>query len=203
MRESGSLWCIFSLSLSFHPTICGTVDVLPPPPVFCPKVVVSLRVMSGSALYCTWYREIRGWQPYRSRWHHMPGSVSSGKVGYCKLVFTSLGNIYLKYQWVLYHLEKQAGCYKGSRGQGVAKARRYGNPVSGGVSLFREEDGMPKERSHKERGISLHPAARKCVPISSKGVQEQRGLAFWEEFRHGPVAKAQFLSRMLRGGNMQ
>lgn len=47
------LWCIFSLSLSFHPTICGMLDVLPPPPVFCPKVVMSLRVMSGNALYCT------------------------------------------------------------------------------------------------------------------------------------------------------
>lgn len=54
----------------------------------------------------------------------MPGSVSSDKVGYCKLVFISLGNIYLKYWWVLYHLEKQAGCYKDSRGQGGMRADR-------------------------------------------------------------------------------
>lgn len=113
------LWCISSLSPSFHPTICGTLDVMPPPPVFCPEVVVSLRVMSGSTLYCTWYREIRGWQPYRSRWHHMPGSVSSDKVGYCKLAFTLLGNIYLKYRWVfggaggLLQRLTRAGCREG------------------------------------------------------------------------------------------
>lgn len=40
-----------------------------------------------------------------------PGSVSSDKVGYCKLVFTSRGTVCLIYPWVLCSLEKQAGCY--------------------------------------------------------------------------------------------
>lgn len=111
----------------------------------------------------------------------MPRSVPSDKAGYCELVFTSLGNIYLNYWWALYHLEKQAGCYKGSCGQGDGHIGHIGdaNPAHSRIlSLFRGEDRTPRERNHKDQGISLHPTAHKCVPTSSKDGQEEEDLLF-------------------------
>lgn len=132
------------LSLPLHPTICGALDVLSPPPASCPRVVVSWRATSGSAFDCTRCRAIGGWQPYRSRWQRTPGSVSSDNVGYCKLVFTSRGNACLACRWVPGH---------------SAEADRGWESCT--FLLFRGKGRTPKERGRKERGVSPHPTACK------------------------------------------
>lgn len=109
----------------------------------------------------------------------MPGSVSSDKVGYCKLVFTSLGNIYLKYRWVLYHLEKQAGCYKGSRGQGVVRAYRWWKSCTFLVECHFSEErtGCQKKEVVKRGGFLYTPLHTNTCPSPGR-VAKNKGTRY-------------------------
>lgn len=161
------LWCLFSTTLSLHPTICGTLTVLSPLPLFCPNVV-SWRVMSGSAFCCTQCRAIWGWQPYGSRWHQhawlrffrQSRVLQTGVhfTWYC-LLDISMGPVQSGEAGRLLQQLMWVGC-----GEGMWE---WKSCVFLAVLLLRGKDKMPKERGHKEEISPLSTArgsvTKKCA----------------------------------------